>query len=55
MASAATTLPGLLREHQMQVLNDWISRQTQSLASRRDLISDIELTRQSKEFLDAFR
>ena len=54
MASAASTLPGLLREHQTQVLNDWMSRQTQSLASRRVLTSDIDLTRESKEFLDAF-
>jgi rsbT co-antagonist protein RsbR len=54
MASTATPLPGLLRQHQTQVLNEWMSRQMQSLASRRDLISDSELTRDSKEFLDAF-
>ena len=54
MATAATPLPGLLRQHQTQVLNDWMSRQVQSLTSRRDLISDTDLTRESKEFLDVF-
>jgi len=54
MASSASTLPGLLREHQTQILNDWTSRQAQSLASRRDLISDADLARESKDFLDAF-
>jgi len=54
MASPASTLPRLLREHQGEVLNDWISRQAQSLATRRDLISDAELSRDSSQFLDAF-
>jgi rsbT co-antagonist protein RsbR len=54
MASPAGTLPRLLREHQGEVLNDWISRQAQSLATRRDLISDAELSRDSSQFLDAF-
>ena len=54
MPSPASTLPRLLREHQAEVLNDWISRQEQSLATRRDLISDAELSRDSSQFLDAF-
>ena len=54
MASLANPLPGLLREHQSQVLNDWVASQLQSLASRRDLISDTELARESKDFLQAF-
>ena len=54
MASTVSPLPGLLRQHQTQVLSDWSARQLQSLASRRDLISDAELSRESKEFLEAF-
>ncbi|HVQ40858.1 MAG TPA: STAS domain-containing protein [Vicinamibacterales bacterium] len=54
MASPASSLPRLLREHQGEVLNDWISRQAQSLATRRDLISDAEISRDSSQFLDAF-
>ena len=54
MASPASPLPRLLREHQGEVLNDWISRQAQSLATRRDLISDAEISRDSSQFLDAF-
>ena len=53
MSSPSSTLPALLRQHQPQVLNEWMSLQAQSLASRRDLISDADLSRQSKEFLDA--
>jgi rsbT co-antagonist protein RsbR len=54
MASSASVLPRLLREHQSEVLNEWMSRQAQSIAARRDLISDAELSRESSEFLDAF-
>ena len=54
MASNATALPGLLRQHQTEVLTDWGARQLQSLASRRDLISDADLSRESKDFLEAF-
>jgi len=53
MASPASSLPRLLREHQADVLNDWMSRQAQSIATRRDLISDAELSRDSTQFLDA--
>ena len=52
--ASATVLPKLLRQHQSEVLADWISRQMASLATRRDLISDADLRRQSQEFLDAF-
>jgi rsbT co-antagonist protein RsbR len=54
MPSPTNTLPKLLREHQAQLLADWIAQQQQSLASRRDLISDADLTRQSGQFLELF-
>jgi rsbT co-antagonist protein RsbR len=49
-----TTLPTLLRQHQSEVLTDWMSRQMSSLATRRDLISEAELRRDSQTFLEAF-
>ncbi len=51
---APAGLPKLLRGHQSDVLADWISRQTASLSSRRDLISESDLRRESEEFLSAF-
>ena len=54
MSSPASPLSRLLREHQAQVLNDWTSRQAQSMATRRDLISDAELSRDSSQFLEGF-
>jgi rsbT co-antagonist protein RsbR len=52
--ASSTVLPKLLRQHQAELLGDWISRQTASLASRRDLVSDADLRRDSQEFLEAF-
>ena len=54
MPSPTNTLPKLLRDQQAPLLADWIAQQQQSLASRRDLISDADLARQSGQFLDAF-
>jgi rsbT co-antagonist protein RsbR len=54
MASPPSSLPELLRTQQSTVLGDWVSRQLQSLASRRDLISEESLRQQSKDFLDAY-
>jgi rsbT co-antagonist protein RsbR len=48
-------LPALLKTHEKQILaDDWMARQKESLTSRRDLMSDSELERQSREFLTAF-
>jgi rsbT co-antagonist protein RsbR len=44
----------LIRDHQDRLLRDWLEFQTQSGASRRDLISDTDLQRQSREFLSGF-
>ena len=52
MSSAVSPLPRLLREHQAEVLKDWTARQAQSLATRRDLISDAELSRDRPIILD---
>src|SRR5262245_47226902 len=47
-------LPEILKAHDEEVLREWMARQLESIASRRDLISEDELRRQSREFLKAF-
>src|SRR5262245_61114884 len=54
MAASNLTLSQLLRTHQGQVLSDWLSRQLQSLASRRDLLSERDLGAESQQFLETF-
>ena len=54
MASPTSALPKLLRDQQAQLLREWIGLQQQSLASRRDLISDADLSKQSEQFLEGF-
>ena len=54
MPSAPSLLPQLLRKHQTEVLTEWMALQAQSLASRRDLISDADRSRESEAFLEAF-
>jgi rsbT co-antagonist protein RsbR len=54
MSSSTTVLPKLLRDHKAQVLREWLGLQQQSLASRRDLIADADLAKQSEQFLEAF-
>jgi rsbT co-antagonist protein RsbR len=44
----------LVRAHQQDVLSEWVALQLQSNTTRRDLINDTELRRQSADFLDAF-
>jgi rsbT co-antagonist protein RsbR len=53
MPASTTTLPQLLRTNQKAVLADWMTRQLASLATRRDLISEADLRRESEEFMDA--
>jgi rsbT co-antagonist protein RsbR len=52
--SAKTRLPEIIRTHEQAILDDWIRQQLQSGATRRDLMSEAELQRQSREFLAAF-
>ena len=54
MPSSTSTTPQLIRQHQSALLADWIARQMQSLATRRDLIPDADLRRESEQFLDAY-
>jgi rsbT co-antagonist protein RsbR len=49
--TTATALPGLIRNHESRILADWIAAQLQSTTTRRDLINEDELRRESKEFL----
>src|SRR5262249_18513086 len=50
----ASRIAEVVREHEQEVLSDWIDRQKNSVNSRRDLINESELQRQSREFLSAF-
>jgi rsbT co-antagonist protein RsbR len=54
MPTTTSQLVPLLRAHESEVLNDWIALQLKSIATRRDLINEHELQRQSKDFLNAF-
>ena len=49
-----TRLPEIMKAHESEVLADWMRRQLESVATRRDLISEDDLRRQSREFLGAF-
>jgi rsbT co-antagonist protein RsbR len=52
--ASGTTLPALIRTHEARLLSDWIAAQLQSVATRRDLMNDDQLRRESKDFLAAF-
>src|SRR5262245_25852999 len=47
-------LAPLLRANESEVLTEWISLQLKSIATRRDLINEPELQRQSRDFISAF-
>jgi rsbT co-antagonist protein RsbR len=47
-------LAEILRQHESDVLADWMQQQRESVATRRDLMSDSELRQQSRDFLSAF-
>src|SRR5690242_16373401 len=51
---SASRVAGIVREHEDQILLDWMNRQKESIATRRDLMNEPELQRQSREFLNAF-
>jgi len=52
--SPQTRIPDVARAHKQELLAEWVALQLQSVATRRDLISEPELQRQSTDFLDAF-
>jgi rsbT co-antagonist protein RsbR len=54
MAAEKSSLSQLVRSRQADILNEWLALQLQSVASRRDLISENELRQQSRDFLEAY-
>jgi len=54
MPKTRTRLPEIVREHEQEILTDWVARQKASISTRRDLMNETELHKQSREFLNAF-
>jgi rsbT co-antagonist protein RsbR len=48
-----TRIPEIVKANESEILRNWMSLQLQSMAARRDLVSESELERQSREFLSA--
>ena len=49
-----TRIPEILQRHEHEILSEWMKRQLASAATRRDLMNEAELQRQSRDFLAAF-
>ena len=49
------TIADLIDRHESELLNDWIRRQKENLESRRGLVSEVELERDSRKLLSALR
>ncbi|HEX6105611.1 MAG TPA: STAS domain-containing protein [Gemmatimonadales bacterium] len=54
-ADSASKIPDILRNHEADLLADWLKEQQASGTRRPDLISDRDLERQSREFLHLLR
>jgi rsbT co-antagonist protein RsbR len=52
--SGKTRLMEIVKTHEQAILQDWLQRQLASSSLRRDLISEAELQRESRDFLAAF-
>src|SRR5262245_58215604 len=52
--TSETILPSLIRTHESRILSDWMTAQLQSIATRRDLMNETDLRRESRDFLAAF-
>jgi rsbT co-antagonist protein RsbR len=52
--SSHSQLPAILRQHQRDILSEWLRLQSRSVATRRELISEADLERESSEFLGSF-
>jgi rsbT co-antagonist protein RsbR len=52
--TSASRIAELVRDHEQEILSDWMARQKESISSRRDLMNESELHRQSRDFLNAF-
>src|SRR6185503_13821631 len=48
-------IPVMVKEHQSDVLAQWLEQQLSASTLRRDLMKESELREQSRRFLDAFR
>ena len=55
MKMSGTQLPEIIRTHEQAILREWMQRQTESITTRRDLMSEADLHRQSRDFLSAFQ
>ncbi|MBW3628291.1 MAG: STAS domain-containing protein [Gemmatimonadetes bacterium] len=51
----SSILPAVVRDHQREILQQWIAEQSSGSNARSDLLSDAELRQQSSEFLQLFR
>jgi rsbT co-antagonist protein RsbR len=54
MPPSRAPIAELIRTHEQDILKDWLAQQATSTSTRRDLISEAELKRQSQEFLECF-
>jgi rsbT co-antagonist protein RsbR len=55
MANPRTTRLGeIVRQHEQEILSEWVASQQASITARRDLMNESELKRQSQEFLNGF-
>ena len=54
MKLSGTRLPEIIKKHEQAILHEWLQRQTESIATRHDLMSEADLHRQSRDFLSAF-
>jgi rsbT co-antagonist protein RsbR len=50
-----TRIPEILKEHETDLLNEWVREQTKVLTSQRGRMSDADLREQSREFLSLFQ
>jgi rsbT co-antagonist protein RsbR len=54
MPPIRTPLAELIRTHEQDILKDWLAQQANNTSTRRDLINEAELKRQSQDFLASF-
>ena len=53
-ANSPNHLADVIGQHQQSILEDWVREQLTALSARQDLISEVDLRRQSSEFLAIF-
>jgi rsbT co-antagonist protein RsbR len=52
--TGTSRLLDILKQHERELLAEWISQQLAAVGSRRDLLPESELQQQSRQFLAAF-